>query len=138
MLKLVEADTKAFNQVMIAFGLPKSSEQEKADRSKAIQDATKFAIDIPCNVMESAYGVMEVIRAMAETGNPNSVSDAGVAALCARSAVMGAYLNVRINAKDFDDKNFVSHVITNGNEIQSKTIALETEILKIVDEKIRL
>jgi glutamate formiminotransferase/formiminotetrahydrofolate cyclodeaminase len=138
MVKLVDADTKAFNQMMLAFGLPKSSEQEKAHRSKAIQEATKFAIDIPFKVMQSAYGVMEVIKAMAETGNPNSVSDAGVAALCARSAVMGAYLNVRINAKDFDDKNFVSHIITNGNEIQNKTIALETEILKIVNEKIGL
>jgi len=82
--------------------------------------------------------VMEVIKAMAEIGNPNSVSDAGVASLCARSAVMGAFMNVRINAKDFDDKNFVADIINKGKEIENNTIALETEILKIVNSKIGL
>ena len=136
LIKLVDADSKAFNQIMIAFGLPKSTAEEKATRTNAIQDATKFAIDIPFKVMQAAYAVMEVIKAMAEIGNPNSVSDAGVAALCARSAVMGAFMNVRINAKDFDDKNFVADVISKGKEIENKTIALETEILKIVNGKI--
>jgi glutamate formiminotransferase/formiminotetrahydrofolate cyclodeaminase len=86
--------------------------------------------------MQASYAVMEVIKVMAEIGNPNSVSDAGVAALCARSAVMGAFMNVRINAKDFGDKNFVSDIISKGNEIQNKAITLEEEILKIVNDKI--
>ena len=136
LIKLVDADTKAFNQIMVAFGLPKSNNEEKAARTKAIQDATKFAIDIPFKVMQTAHASLGVIKAMAEIGNPNSVSDAGVAALCARSAVIGAFMNVRINAKDFEDKNFVNDIIAKGKEIENKTIELETEILKIVNEKI--
>jgi len=136
LVKLVDADTKAFNQVMSAFGLPKSTEEEKATRSKAIQEATKFAIEIPFKVMHASYGSMEVIKAMAEIGNPNSVSDAGVGALCARTAVMGAFMNVRINASGFNDKNFVTDVLNKGREIENKTIALEKEILKVVNEKI--
>jgi len=136
LIKLVDADTNAFNQIMVAFGLPKSTEEEKTARTKGIQAATKFAIEIPFKVMLASYAVMEVIKAMAEMGNPNSVSDAGVAALCARSAVMGAFMNVRINAKDFEDKGFVSDIISKGNDIQNKTIALEEEILKIVNDKI--
>ena len=136
LIKLVDADTKAFNQIMSAFGLPKSTEEEKAARSIAIQDATKFAIEIPFKVMQASYNSMEVIKAMAEIGNPNSVSDAGVGALCARTAVMGAFMNVRINASGCGDKNFVSVVLNRGREIENKTIALEKEILKVVNEKI--
>ena len=98
LLRLVDADTKAFTRSWWRLSLPKATDEEKATRTKAIQDATKFAIEIPFKVMQAAYASMEVIKAMAETGNPNSVSDAGVGALCARSAVMGAYMNVRINA----------------------------------------
>jgi glutamate formiminotransferase/formiminotetrahydrofolate cyclodeaminase len=136
LLKLVDADTKAFNQIMLAFGLPKSTTEEKTARTKAIQEATKFAIEIPFKVMQTSFASLEVIKAMAEIGNPNSVSDAGVAALCARSAIIGAFMNVRINAKDYDDKNFVADIINKGKEIENKTIELETEILKIVNEKI--
>lgn len=136
LLKLVDADTAAFNQIMQAFSLPKSNDDEKNARAIAIQDATKYAIDIPFNVMQTAFAGMEVIKAMAEIGNPNSVSDAGVGALCARSAVMGAFMNVRINAAGYDDKNYVNDIIARGKEIEEKTIALETEILKIVNEKI--
>ncbi len=136
LLRLVDADTQAFNQIMAAFALPKSSEEEKAIRSKAIQDATKHAIEIPFKVMEAAYGSMEVIKAMAETGNPNSVSDAGVGALCARSAVIGAFLNVRINAGSYDDKAYVTDIIKRGGEILSNAIAMETAILDVVNGKI--
>jgi glutamate formiminotransferase / formiminotetrahydrofolate cyclodeaminase len=136
LLRLVDQDTKAFSQIMIAFGLPKTTETEKTIRTKAIQDATRFAIEIPFKVMQAAYGSMEVIKAMAGTGNPNSVSDAGVGALCARSAVMGAFMNVRINAASYDDKNFVEDIIAKGREIEKKAITLETEILKTVNEKI--
>ena len=136
LVKLVDADTKAFNQIMIAVGLPKSTDEEKAARSKAIQDATKFAIEIPFKVMQASYDSMGVIKAMAEIGNPNSVSDAGVGALCARTAVMGGFMNVRINASGCEDKNFVADVLNKGREIENKTIALEKEILKVVNEKI--
>lgn len=136
LVRLVDADTKAFNQIMSAFGLPKSTDEEKAARSKAIQEATKFAIEIPFKVMQIAYASMEVIKAMADTGNPNSVSDAGVGALCARSAVMGAFMNVRINAGGYEDKAYVTNILNKGREIENNAIALEAEILKIVDGKI--
>jgi glutamate formiminotransferase/formiminotetrahydrofolate cyclodeaminase len=136
LLKLVDADTRAFNQIMHAFALPKSNEAEKTARALAIQAATKYAIEIPFKVMETAYAGMEVIKAMAEIGNPNSVSDAGVGALCARSAVMGAFMNVRINASGYDDKAYVNNIISKGKEIEDKTIALEAEILTIVNSKI--
>ena len=136
LMKLVDADTKAFNQIMTAFGLPKTTDDEKVIRNRAIQDATKFAIEIPFKVMQVSYDSMEVIKAMAEKGNPNSISDAGVGALCARSSVIGAFMNVRINAEGCDDKNFVSGILADGREIENKAIALEIEILKIVDGKI--
>ncbi|MEO8760954.1 MAG: glutamate formimidoyltransferase [Bacteroidia bacterium] len=136
LVKLVDQDTAAFNKIMTAFGLPKTTDEEKNNRTKAIQDATKFAIEIPFKVMEVSYASMEVIKAMAEIGNPNSVSDAGVGALCVRSAVMGAFMNVRINAAGYDDKTFVNDIIAKGKEIENKTIALETAILKIVNDKI--
>lgn len=134
--RLVDADTAAFNKIMTAFGLPKASDEEKAARKQAIQDATRFAIEIPFKVMQLSYESMALIKAMADIGNPNSVSDAGVGALCARSAVMGAFMNVRINAGGYDDKTFVDGIIAKGKEIEAKTIALEAEILKIVNEKI--
>ncbi len=136
LVRLVDADTKAFNKIMTAFGLPKATEEEKTNRTKAIQEATKYAIEIPFKVMQASYDSMQVIKAMAEVGNPNSVSDAGVGALCARSAVMGAFMNVRINASGYDDKAFVTNIISKGKEIENKTIALEAEILKTVNEKI--
>jgi len=136
--RLVDADTAAFNKIMTAFGLPKSNEEEKAARKQAIQDATKFAIEIPFKVMQLSYDSMTLIKAMADIGNPNSVSDAGVGALCARSAVMGAFMNVRINAGGYDDKSYVNDIIAKGKDIETKTIALEAEILKVVNEKIGL
>lgn len=136
LLKMVDADTRAFNAIMQAFSMPKSNEAEKVIRSKAIQEATRLAIDIPFKVMELSLGSMEVIRAMAEIGNPNSVSDAGVGALCARSAVMGAFLNVRINVSGYDDKDFVGEILKKGEEIKQKAADLEAVILEIVNKKI--
>lgn len=136
LLQLVDADTKAFNDIMSAMSLPKSNDDEKKVRKQAVQAATKQAIEIPFKVMQTAYESMEVIKTMAETGNPNSVSDAGVGALCARSAVMGAFLNVKINASGYEDKNYVENIILKGKEIESKTINLENVILQIVNEKI--
>ena len=136
LVKLVDADTRAFNQIMQAFALPKSNDEEKARRQKAISDATRYAIEIPARVMQVAFESMQVIKAMAETGNPNSVSDAGVGALCARAAVMGAFMNVRINAAGYDDKQFVDEMIARGKETEANTIMLEAEILEIVNAKI--
>lgn len=136
LVRLVDEDTKAFNVIMATFGLPKGTEEEKAARSKAIQDATRYATEVPFRVMESAFKSMEVMKAMAEHGNPNSVSDAGVGALAARSAVMGAYLNVKINAAGISDKAFAADIVARGKAIQEKAIALETEILSTVNQKI--
>ncbi len=136
LLAMVDEDTNAFNKIMDAFGLPKNSDDEKAARLQAIQDATKNAIEIPFKVMELSYGSMQVIKAMAEIGNPNSISDAGVGALAARSAVMGAYLNVKINTADLTDRAYAGQVIAKGKEIEENTQKLENEILQIVESKL--
>jgi glutamate formiminotransferase/formiminotetrahydrofolate cyclodeaminase len=136
LLTLVDADTGAFNRVMHAFSLPKNSIQEKQARKIAIQEATKYAMEIPIKVMQASYKSMEIIKAMVSLGNPNSVSDAGVGALCARAAVVGAFMNVRINAAGCEDRTYVEEMIAKGNLIQRDCITLEAEILKIVDEKI--
>lgn len=136
LLRLVDADTKAFNGIMSAMSLSKGTDEEKAMRKQAINEATRVAIEVPFRVMKLSYDSMEVIKAMAEVGNPNSVSDAGVGALCARSAVMGAFMNVRINASGYDDKSFVEDLLSKGKEIEKNAIALEAEILNIVNGKI--
>lgn len=137
LLFLVDEDTNAFNKIMDSFGLPKGTDEEQAIRHQAIQDASKYAIEIPFKVMQKSYESMEVIKIMAEIGNPNSVSDAGVGALCARTAVMGAYLNVKINAANLEDKAFVNDILKKGAEIEQKAIIHEADILKIVNQKIR-
>lgn len=136
LLRLVDQDTAAFNALMAAFGLDQGNEAAKVARKQAIQAATRQAMEIPFRVMEKAFASMEVIAAMAEIGNPNSVSDAGVGALCARSAVMGAFLNVRINAAGLDDKSFVADLLRRGTAIQNAAIAKEAEILDAVNRKI--
>lgn len=136
LLLLVDEDTNAFNKVMDAFGLPKTTDEEKAARTAAIQEATIYATEIPFRTMQRTFDAFEIIKAMAEHGNPNSASDAGVGALCARSAVMGAYLNVKTNAAGLKDRAFADEMLTQGAEIERRAIELETEILKIVLEKI--
>ncbi len=136
LVNLVDEDTNAFNKIMDAFSLPKNTENDKTIRKQAIQDATKYATEVPFKVMSLCYQSMEVIKAMAEIGNPNSVTDAGVGALAARSAVMGAFLNVKINASGLDDKEFANKILKEGNEIQEKAISLEKTILDIVNSKI--
>ncbi len=136
LLRLVDADTNAFNGIMAAFSLPRASEEEKAIRHQAIQDATRTAIEVPFRVMEVAYASLDLIRAMAATGNPNSVSDAGVGALCVRASVLGAYMNVRINAAGYDDKAFVAEILKKGKQIEAAALKAEAEILAIVNEKI--
>jgi glutamate formiminotransferase/formiminotetrahydrofolate cyclodeaminase len=138
LLRLVDADTRAFNDIMVAFGLPKGNEAEKKIRHEAIQQATRKAIEVPLKVMEAASESFPLIRAMAVDGNPNSVSDAGVGALCARAAVLGAFLNVRINAAGYDDKGYVGEILGRGASIAERAIAVENEILAIVNEKIAI
>jgi glutamate formiminotransferase/formiminotetrahydrofolate cyclodeaminase len=135
LLSLVDADTDAFNGIMAAFRLPVATEEEKAVRDEAIQAATRQAIDVPFRVMEVSLASMDVIAAMAETGNPASVSDAGVGALCARSAVMGAYLNVQINVGDLEDEQLVKDYLDRGAAIQQRAIERESEILETVRAK---
>ena len=136
LLKLVDLDTVAFNRIMEGFSLPKSTEQEKAARDQAIQEATKYAIEVPFKVMQLSHDSLQVIKAMAETGNPNSVTDAGVAALCARTAVLGAFMNVKINASGYKDKAYTADIIKWGEELEKQTIALESEIIALVNSKI--
>jgi glutamate formiminotransferase / formiminotetrahydrofolate cyclodeaminase len=137
LLFLVDEDTRAFNRIMDGYGMPKGSPQEQEARHKAIQDASKYAMQIPFRVMEKSLESMEVMKAMAETGLEASVSDAGVGALCARAAVMGAYLNVKINASGVDDKEFTNDLLSRGADIEKKAIEKEGEILGIVNGKIK-
>ena len=136
LLKLVDEDTIAFNKIMAAFGLPKGNDEEKKIRT-AIGAATRYAIEIPMKVLSLSTETLDVIKAMAKEGNPNSVTDAGVGALCARTAVKGAYLNVRVNAATYNDKKFVEEVLEKGKQLEAKAEALEKEILAIVDEKLK-
>ena len=132
LLYLVDEDTRAFNKIMEAFSLPKSSEQEVKFRSEAIQNATKYATEVPLRTMILAYSSFPIIKAMAEIGNPNSISDAGVGALCARSAVIGAYMNVRINAAELKDEAFKKEILAKAEKIKNDAIKEEDAILKIV------
>lgn len=136
LMKLVDEDTEAFNRIMDAFGLPKKTEEEKAARHRAIQEATRYATEVPFRTLNLCYECMAVAKAMAETGNPNSVTDAGVGALAARAGVMGAFLNVKINAAGLDDKAFAEDIIGRSKAIVEKANRLESEILEIVDAKI--
>ena len=135
LLKKVDEDTAAFNAIMEAMQLPKSNDTEKVARKVALQVATKLAIEVPLSTMRLSLESFDIIKAMAEIGNPNSVSDAGVGALCARAAVRSAYLNVKINASGFDDKDFIEKILKEANEMVEKATIFEEEILNIVDSK---
>jgi len=136
LLFLVDEDTNAFNKIIDGFRLPKSTEEEKAIRKQAVENATKYATEIPFRVMETSYNSMEVMMTMAKDGLQNSLSDSGVGALCARTAVIGAYFNVRINAKDIKDRIFAEDILARAKDIYGKTIALEQEMIDIIDTKI--
>ena len=136
LMTLVDEDTEAFNRIMEAFGLPKKTEEEKAARSAAIQAATLFATQVPLHTMQASFKVFELCKAMAEEGNPNSVSDAGVGVLAARDAVLGAGLNVKINASGLKDRETADKLVGEANELIKKANELEAEIMKIVEEKL--
>ena len=136
LLHLVDEDTAAFNRIMAVFAMPKSTDEEKAVRSAALQEATLYATEVPLRTMRAALAVFPIVRAMAEEGNPNSVSDAGVGALAARSAVFGARLNVRINAAGLKDRAKADALTAEADALAAEAARLETEVLEIVGQKI--
>jgi glutamate formiminotransferase/formiminotetrahydrofolate cyclodeaminase len=136
LLKLVDEDTHAFNAVMDAFGLAKDSPEQKESRRLAIQEATLKAIEVPFKVMNVAAGAIELLEKMAESGNPNSASDVAVGALCLRTAVSGAYLNVRINAAEIKDASLVAEVLIQADKLEKETIKRCEKIQKKVLLKI--
>ena len=136
LLDLVDRDTHAFNEIMKAYSLPNENSKQAAIRNREIQKATKSAINVPFEIMKTSFNSIEVIMKMAEEGKPNSISDVGVAMHCVRAAIMGAFLNVKINCKDLEDKNYVKKTLKSAKIIIDKTNLLEARILKIVEEKL--
>ena len=137
LLRAVDEDTDAFNAIMSAFGLPNTTPEEKAARKAAIQAATRLAIEIPAKVMHLSVSAFPLIRQMVETGNPNSVTDAGVGALCVRAAVQGAFLNVKINVTGLDDKEYAQKMVAEATSMALKADVEEQEIIALVNEKIK-
>lgn len=135
LLMLVDEDTAAFNKIMDVFAMPKGTDEEKALRAKAMQDATLYATEVPLRTMKASLKVFDIVYAMAAEGNPNSVSDAGVGALMARSAVLGACLNVKINAAGLKDRSVAEELIGEAERIAREAERLEKEVLEIVEEK---
>ena len=135
LLYLVDEDTNAFNKIIEGFRLPKNTSEEIAIRKNAVEEATKYATEIPFQVMETAYNSMEVMQAMLKEGLQSSLSDAGVGILCARTAVVGAYFNVRINAKDIKDSVFAKDILVRAKKIYDATITIEKEVMDFIDTK---
>lgn len=138
LIHLVDEDTNSFNKIMDAMGMAKKTEEEKAERKNAIQEATKYAIEIPYRTLCKSFEVFEICIAMIEKGNPNSITDAGVGILCARAACYGAFMNVKINASSLDDKAFVNDLIAKGQALIEKADAIEKEytarVMKAISE----
>lgn len=138
LIHLVDEDTNSFNKIMDAMGMAKKTEEEKAARKNAIQEATKYAIEIPYRTLCKSFEVFEICQAMIEKGNPNSITDAGVGILCARAACYGAFMNVKINASSLDDKAFVNDLIAKGQALIEKADAIEKEytarVMKAISE----
>jgi len=135
LLFLVDEDTNAFNKIIDGFRMPKSNNEEIEARKEAIENATKYATEIPFQVMETAFNSMEVMQAMIAKGMQTSLSDAGVGILCARTAVIGAYFNVRINAKDIKDRAYADEILKKAKTVYDKTIQIENDVMKIIDSK---
>ncbi len=133
LLKLVDEDTAAFNEIMKAFALPKNTEEEKKVRSEAIEVATKYACEVPLRVMKTAYSSLDMLGKMIEKGNPNSITDAGVGALCVKTAVRGAYFNVLVNAKGLKDKGFAEKIVTEAKNILADNHSKADAMLKMVE-----
>lgn len=135
LLHLVDEDTASFNRIMDVFAMPKGSDAEKASRAAALEAATLYATEVPLKTMQKSFEIFDVVRAMAQEGNPNSVTDAGVGALAARSAVLGAQLNVKINAAGLKDKAMAAKLVEEADRIAAQAQKIEGEILAIVNSK---
>jgi len=133
LLKLVDEDTKSFNQIMAGFSLPKNTEEEKAARTNAIEEATKYACEVPFKVMQLSFQSLDLLKAMIEKGNPNSITDAGVGVLCVKTAVRGAYFNVLVNANGLKDKNWANNMIQNAKDLLAKNHAAADQLLNQVE-----
>lgn len=136
LLTLVDEDTNAFNKIMNAFGLPKGTDEEKKGRTQAIEDATKYACEIPFKVMETAYSILPMLSAMVEQGNPNSITDAGVGVLCVKTAVRGAYFNVLVNAQGLKDRAFAEDIKSRAKQILDKNHAEADALIAKVEAAI--
>lgn len=136
LMSLVDEDTAAFNRIMAVFAMPKGTEEEKAARAEALEEATLYATEVPLRTMKAALGVFPLLMAMAEKGNPNSVSDAGVGAIAAEAAVAGAFLNVRINAAGLKNRERAEALLDEAREIAARASLSRVEILQIVDKVI--
>jgi glutamate formiminotransferase/formiminotetrahydrofolate cyclodeaminase len=136
LLHLVDDDTRAYNRVIIAMAMPRGTDAERVDRAAALEAANLGALEVPWQVMRTAHGSFELLRAMAEKGNPASASDAGVGALCARAAVRGAWLNVRTNAVSVKEQRAIAGILQEGARLDAEAATLEAEILRVVEERI--
>lgn len=136
LLHLVDEDTEAFNRIMAVFSMPKNSDEEKKARAEALESATLYATEVPLRTMKKSYETFDVVEAMAKIGNPNSVTDAGVGALAARAAVLGAQLNVKINASGLKDRAKAEALVNEAAEIAKKACERETAVLEIVNKAI--
>ncbi|MDP2839003.1 MAG: cyclodeaminase/cyclohydrolase family protein, partial [Syntrophales bacterium] len=136
LLELVDEDTRAFKRVMDTLAMPKKTDEEKTGRTMAVEGATRYAMEVPLQVMEKSLAAMDLLRAMAEEGNPASVTDAGVGALCARTAVIGAFMNIRINAAAIRDKVFAGKLLERGTGMVNLCEQREEEIRRIVGKRL--
>jgi len=135
LIRLVDEDTQAFNKVMAALGMPRTSEEEKAARARALEAANIGALEVPWEVMRAAGEAFPLLRAMAEQGNPASASDAGVGVLCTRAAIRGAWLNVRTNASGIKNKAAIAEILDKGDKLEKAAEMQEREILALVERK---
>ncbi|MES2654201.1 MAG: glutamate formimidoyltransferase [Bacteroidota bacterium] len=133
LLKAVDEDTNAFNEIMLAFGLPKATDDEKSARSLAIENATKYACEVPLKVMQTAFDTLDLLKAMIENGNQNSITDAGVGVLCVKTAVRGAYFNVLVNAKELKDRTYADKLIADAKNLLAKNHQQADELITKVE-----
>ena len=138
LLYLVDEDTRAFNAIITAVRMPKATDEEKQMRKNAMHEATRYAIQIPLEVMKTAFDAFDLVDAMVKKGNVNSISDAGVGGLCLKTAIYGAYLNVKINCAGFEDENFVRTVNEEAENILEEAIKKEKAIVKAVEKSIQV
>jgi len=135
LLELVDEDTEAFNAIMKAFEMPKGSDEEKAARSSAVEEATKKAAMVPLTVMKEAFKTFDLLGEMVKKGNPSSITDAAVGVLATRACIRGAYLNVRVNVKGLKDRAFAEKLVAEGMEIEERTAVTEHEIIALASAR---